>query len=819
VPARRTLVCPAGLLAAVLLAAVSPLAMIALLATASPLASAHPLAVRVLVAAGQVSDGGGGSHAGRQVAAPASVPGPAPAPSGAIVLIGVSGLSWSAVDVVRTPVLAGLADSSSRLVAVGSVSVRSAQTPTCPVDGWLTLSAGARAAGPPWSGSRCPAFPALLAGRAPPSAARRAGGQLVVAASPRRPGRAPGDPVAIHVAGWAGLRSSNLAGAYRSAPGLLGAALTGDGGCVGSVGPGAALAAARADGTVDRWSPLSALGAGVLDECRVTVVDAGNGPAAAERAWAIVARAAPAGTTVLLAAVADGPVGTRPTPQLGLLALRGPAASAVAPVPAGGRPSGRPVSAGTGGSVTSTSTDWPGVVTLTDLTATLLAAGTITAGTAPGGTVPGGTAPVGAVLTRVGGHPGLAGLRATAVRARVAGAAVPGWFTVSGVGVLGLISGQLLLRRGSRAARAPHRLQSRVLQVLALTVLALPVATRLASLVPWWAAGGTGLRGPAVALWAAQAGWAVAVACAATALGALLGRSTPPPTPPIPPVAGDLRRSRGLAVQTVAVLAVLVLSAVVTVVDLVTGSPLSHLAVVGLLPVDGSRFHGLGNEIVAATDAAILLGASAAAGPLLLRGRTRWAVAVVVAAGSAFAVLDGSPALGADFGGVPATVAGTAVTALAVAGVRLHRRGVVMVAVLAAGSGLVGALLDATHPAARRTHLGAFMVAALHGGGAAVLERKALSVLGPFVGFAGTFAAVGSWCGLVLTAVLAVLVLRPGSGVLAELSGRWPAWRAGVAGAAVAGAVGAALNDSGVVVLLVVCGATVAAVTAASAAP
>jgi len=40
-----------------------------------------------------------------------------------------------------------------------------------------------------------------------------------------------------------------------------------------------------------------------------------------------------------------------------------------------------------------------------------------------------------------------------------------------------------------------------------------------------------------------------------------------------------------------------------------------------------------------------------------------------------------------------------------------------------------------------------------------------------------------------------------------------------VAGAAVAGAVGAALNDSGVVVLLVVCGATVAAVTAASAAP
>jgi len=274
-----------------------------------------------------------------------------------------------------------------------------------------------------------------------------------------------------------------------------------------------------------------------------------------------------------------------------------------------------------------------------------------------------------------------------------------------------------------------------------------------------------------------------------------------------------------MAGPTAAVLTLLLVSALVTVLDLVAGTPLSHLAVIGLLPIDGSRFHGLGNEIVAATDAAVLLGASAAVGPLLARERTRWAVAVVVTLGSVFAVLDGSPALGDDFGGVPATVAGTAVTALALAGVRLRVRRAVAVAVLAVASGLVGALLDATRPAARRTHLGTFVVAALHGGGGAVLGRKVFAVLGPFAGSAGAWAAVGVWSGVAVTAVLAAAVLRPGSDVLPEVARRWPAWRAGVAGAGAAGAVGAVLNDSGAVVLLVVCGATVAAVTAVSAAP
>ncbi|GAB3843450.1 hypothetical protein GCM10029963_18310 [Micromonospora andamanensis] len=64
-----------------------------------------------------------------------------------VVLVGVAGLRWDDVDAERTPTLWRLAGEGS----IGSLSVRSARRPTCPVDGWLTLGAGSFAA---WPGSR-----------------------------------------------------------------------------------------------------------------------------------------------------------------------------------------------------------------------------------------------------------------------------------------------------------------------------------------------------------------------------------------------------------------------------------------------------------------------------------------------------------------------------------------------------------------------------------------------------------------------------------------------------------------------------------------
>ena len=63
-------------------------------------------------------------------------------PSGAVVLIGTGGISWSDVDEQATPNLwLLLRDGSS-----AALSVRSVYSNTCPIDGWLGVSAGSRAA-------------------------------------------------------------------------------------------------------------------------------------------------------------------------------------------------------------------------------------------------------------------------------------------------------------------------------------------------------------------------------------------------------------------------------------------------------------------------------------------------------------------------------------------------------------------------------------------------------------------------------------------------------------------------------------------------
>lgn len=63
-------------------------------------------------------------------------------PPGAVVLVGAPGLSWTDIDAVTTPTLHGLALAGG----VASLTVRAVRSRSCAVDGWLTLSAGRRAA-------------------------------------------------------------------------------------------------------------------------------------------------------------------------------------------------------------------------------------------------------------------------------------------------------------------------------------------------------------------------------------------------------------------------------------------------------------------------------------------------------------------------------------------------------------------------------------------------------------------------------------------------------------------------------------------------
>src|SRR3954449_5223052 len=113
--------------------------------------------------------------------------GPVPGP---VVLVGTGGVRWSATGTANAHLRALLGDG-----AVGVMSVRSVRSSTCPVDGWLAVSAGARAAdaaGP----CRAPAF------TTPPT---------------------PGAPASVDR--WGVYRSLADASSNHARPGLLGGTL------------------------------------------------------------------------------------------------------------------------------------------------------------------------------------------------------------------------------------------------------------------------------------------------------------------------------------------------------------------------------------------------------------------------------------------------------------------------------------------------------------------------------------------------------------------------------------------------------------------
>lgn len=167
------------------------------------------------------------------------------------IVVGIPGLRWGDVDRESTPTLWELASTGS----VGSLSVESAASTTCPLDGWLTLSAGS---------------PATSDGR------------LVDGACP------PVEPESVE-------QASENASAYvnqleliantnrQNQPGVEIGSLPGSVRCATGVGPGGAWAAASPTGRVDRYSPVlpedSDDLADLLSECVMTIVDLGQLPA------------------------------------------------------------------------------------------------------------------------------------------------------------------------------------------------------------------------------------------------------------------------------------------------------------------------------------------------------------------------------------------------------------------------------------------------------------------------------------------------------------------------------------------------------------
>lgn len=599
---------------------------------------------------------------------------------GGTVLVGVAGLGWSDVDAARTPTLARLAGTA----AVGSLTVRAVGPRTCPVDGWLTLSAGRRAADP---ADGC--------------------------ADPR-------PPVDGVVPGWAEVLRAARAAGYDAAPGTLGQRVTDRGACVAAAGPGAAVGAADRTGRVAHY----ATDAGAAASCPLLLVDAGTLPPEGRARTDAVAEvdrlvgqvlASRPGDVVVVAGLADGssPV----VPRLALVA--GPRVRA--------------------GDLTSPSTRQPGLVQLQDLTATLLQR--------TGAPVEGLTGrPVSVdpttsdAATRVAERTGFEQRAATM---RALAPQVTGWLA----GLFALWAAAVALAWWS-GRDVPHRLA-----VAGVALAAVPVSTFVANLVPWWR---TGAPGPAFLA-------ALAVAVAATTVLAVRAGSRWP--------LGALR--------VVGVLTLLVLVG-----DVVTGSGLQLASVFGQNPTVGGRFYGFGNTSFA-------LYAVAALTVVHLVGTTpRWGRRVALAGAALVLVvvlaLEAHPSSGADFGGPPGLLLGGLLVLAAVAGVRLTPVRVLVAGAAAALLTVGVAVLDWLRPEGSRTHLGEFVQTVLDGQADDVVGRKV----------AQNLANLGS------PPLLAVAVATLVVGVVLWRGGWRPSTGGAVVlrGAAVAGAVGFAVNDSGLVI-------------------
>lgn len=770
--------------------------------------------VRVVSAAAALTVGaltalGGAASAGAAVAPAATDPA-----TGPVVVVGATGLRWDDVGALTTPGLWDL----SRTGSVGTVSVRSLRPFSCPADGWLALSAGARASDldgasygecrtlrEPGSDGRVPGWADYLQSAADADYAARPGllGDTVADADVSATGIGPGAAVAL--AGSDGL----LVGEHHRRPAGVGdltdsvaAALDTsrlvvvDVGAVRDPGqltvdrpPSGLDADADADGLPDLGDALTP-GAGEVPD--LTAPDAVTEPtrsdqvrAVDERVQAVLQAVDDSGldATVLVASIAD----SGRQPHLQLAAAAGPSAVA------GGAPY-----AGT--LLESRSTRQPGYLMPTDLAPTVLSALGIR-DRAPDGAL------VGSPATTSPGPP-LASQRVAAMidQDRHAAAVRPlvgPFFTLlivvnlvlyalvtlglNGVVLASLSSGLNRVLPGRVGRGLARWLTSRPgavltgLRVAGVAVASIPVATFLANLAPWWRA-----RPPSYALSALIVAWVVILTCLAL-----------------------LPRWKSWLLGPVGVVATV--TAGVIAADIATGAHLQISALMGVQPLVGARFYGFNNQAFALFAASTLLLAVAIANPLVRRGLGGRAATMVAVVGVVATALDGLPGLGSDFGGPPALVPGFAVLALLAAGVRISWAKAL--GVLASGALVVVsfAVLDWLRPADSRTHLGRFVQTVLDGGILPVISRKASQNLEILIGNGLTLLAIAGTAlvVLVLGRPLRTLASSPDGGPFAWLSAGAPLTqlgtdapllRPGLLALAVALGIGFALNDSGVVI-------------------
>jgi hypothetical protein len=672
------------------------------------------------VLVGAVSAGvalGSAAHAANRAANPPA--------TGPVIVVGAGGLSWSDVSRTNTPALWSLL----RDGAGATVTVRSVHTNTCPLDGWLTISAGQRA------------------------------GDVSRGSGTKPPCRAVQPPTGGTVPRWGDYVGQAARDGFDARPGLLADELARAGQCVQAVGPGAAILAARSNGTVARYAPFAGDLAAQLAACPVTAVDVGavRDPAdvdpaddvrptesraaqvkAVDDRIATVLQDAPAGADVLVVGLADAGRSER----LRLIAMTGPNYGA--------------------GSLESSSTRQPGLVQLTDITPTVLQHLRVPVPSALGGS------PL-RLMPANGNSEENARQRLQSLvdydqASHEVHSLVPPFFN-------GWVYAQLAIylfvafvwkrRFGSRETRL--RLL-RVVRRVATIAAAVPVSTFLANLLPWWR---SSTPGPAIV-------GAVAVFVAIISAISMLG---------------PWRRALMGPMAAVSTITLIVLAA-----DVMTGSRLQLSSLMGLQPVVGGRFYGMGNVTFALFATAALMLSIAVADRLVRQRRIRTAAAAVAAIGLAAVIVDGSPSWGSDFGGPPALLPGVAFFVLTILGIRLTWRRVLLI-----GGGTVGFLallgiIDWLRPEDSRSHLGRFVQSVVDGTEGDIISRKLAQNMSILFGSTLTLLVP---VGLFFVIYILARPTSWGSRALQRSFERAPMLRPGLIALVITLALGFALNDSG----------------------
>ncbi|MDQ3218768.1 MAG: hypothetical protein M3Q18_13145 [Actinomycetota bacterium] len=257
--------------------------------------------------------------------------------------------------------------------------------------------------------------------------------------------------------------------------------------------------------------------------------------------------------------------------------------------------------------------------------------------------------------------------------------------------------------------------------------------------------------------------------------------------------------------------------------DLALGGSLQLNALFGNHPLVGGRFAGLGNTGFAlfAATALVCGGLIVERGsrtpglsvlereerppeyrfrtrervtrdPLPEAGPTRAGLGAAAALFVAAVVVDGAPQLGGDVGGVVALAPAAGLTYALLAG---RRPGPRLIAAIVAGTVAVLVLFawtDLSRPEGERTHLGRLLEAVAERGAEPVTDAVARKLASNLEIFR---LSPWSWVAPIVIVAVVLLVLR-----WHELSVALPSLRAALLGALLLGALGAVVNDSGIVV-------------------